>query len=62
MASSILDLEEALSIVAHAIAPYGDAYWPLLDRLEKAMNDVRDWRRRLRWYGPIERERRRNPS
>lgn len=62
MAGSISDLEEALSMVAHEITLYGDAYWRLFDPLENELNDVRNWRRRHSWYGPIGRERRLNPS
>lgn len=50
MALSDTDLEEALSIVAEVIELYGDAYWPLFDKLEEELDtrkqrDVRLQRR-----------------
>lgn len=35
------ELERALAIVAYVVVRHGDAYGPLLDRVEQELNEVR---------------------
>ena len=39
MAVSETDLQDALTAVARIIERYGDAYWPLFDRLEAELGE-----------------------
>ena len=43
-------LEDALKIAARVIDLYGDAYWPIFDRLERELNLRRNRRARLNSY------------
>jgi len=42
------ELEQALATTARVIERYGDAYWPLFDRLERELEARRTRRARLR--------------
>jgi hypothetical protein len=48
MLHSISDLEEALDVVAEVIELYGDAYWPIFDRLEEELETRQGRKERLR--------------
>ncbi|MFC3052381.1 hypothetical protein [Kordiimonas pumila] len=41
------EIEEALNYVAQLISWYGDAYWPVFDRLEKELEERRSRAMRL---------------
>ena len=60
MAHTVADLEEALGIIAEAIELYGEAYWPLFDRLESELEARRRREKRLRQHLPPVRARRRS--
>lgn len=41
------DIENAMAIVARVIELYGDAYWPILERLERELTERRTKSARL---------------
>ena len=49
-------LEHCLSILARVIDSQGDAAWPLFERLERELEDLRGRRARLDKYMPREKE------
>ena len=50
MSYTIEELEEALGIIAQAIELYGEAYWPLFDRLETELQTRLQREQRLRQH------------
>ena len=52
MDDSISRIENALKILAQIIETYGDAYWPLFERLEKELDARRSRDDRLRKFLP----------
>jgi len=44
------DLEFGLGVLARIIDTQGDAVWPLFERLERELVDVRSRRERVAWH------------
>lgn len=52
-AVSDAEIENAIRSVARLIDRYGDAYWPVLDRLEAELRERNNRKQRLRAYLPV---------
>ena len=50
--ASAAQIETGLKILARLIAAYGDAYWPLFERLEKEFEHEKTRQNRLERYLP----------
>jgi hypothetical protein len=47
------EIEQAIRSVARLIDRYGDAYWPVLDRLEAELRERNNRKQRLRAHLPF---------
>lgn len=57
MAYRAEDIEKMLKFIACIIDVYGDEYWPIFDRLEVELEQIRSRETRLKSYlEPIERQ------
>ena len=53
------EIERALQTAASVVSIYGDAYWPIFERLEKELSQREERRRRLETHlGPARTRRR----